>query len=203
MQLKLVRGKIGKFEPTKPKGLCMNNLNARRKENGVGLIEILIVLVVLVIGWAAIAALQGKLISGSSASKARNEALGLAREKTEEMRNSIEKGQYVSDLLNTGGMSAPESITGVNATFNRSWLLGDSPDGIAVGSLKEVIVKVSWTNNEGGIEDVVLYSMIAFSDAIKMASLLTGGSDDVGGSASPNSRTATEVPFREGIGIVL
>ena len=189
----------------------MNNLNARRKENGVGLIEILIVLVVLVIGWAAIAALQGKLISGSSASKARNEALGLAREKTEELRNSIEKGQYVSDLLNTGGMSAPESITGVKATFNRSWLLADLPDedlpdGTAVGSLKDVIkdviVKVSWENNEGGPEDVVLNSIIAFSDALKMASLLTGGSGDVGRLASPNSRTATEGPVSEGIGIV-
>ena len=48
----------------------MNILNKNRKQRGVGLIEILIVLVVLVIGGAAIAALQGKLMSGSANSRA-------------------------------------------------------------------------------------------------------------------------------------
>jgi len=172
----------------------MNIVIRKRKENGVGLIEILIVLVVLVIGWAAIAALQGKLISGTSASKARNEALELAREKTEELRNAVEKGQYVSDLVNTGGMSVAESISGVNATFSRSWLLADAPDGTAVDSLKKLVMEVTWKNNEGGDEAVVLNSMIAYADALSMGSLATGGSDDVGGLVTPNSQTASDVP---------
>ena len=110
----------------------MKVLNRSHKESGIGLIEVLIVLVVLVIGWAAIAALQGKLISGSSASKARNEALGLAREKTEELKNSIEKGRYVIDLA--AGIAILDTdnnpIAGTYGTFTRKWdLVAVSLDG--------------------------------------------------------------------------
>ncbi len=130
----------------------MKNQSKQHKERGVGLIEILIVLVVLVIGWAAIAALQGSLMSGTSLSKARNEALELAREKTEEMRNSIEKGQYVADLT-TGSDAA---INGVNAIFTRSWVLADvdiNGDGVVEDCVKQLVYDVAWANNEGMTEE--------------------------------------------------
>lgn len=180
----------------------MNIVNRNHKQKGIGLIEILIVLVVLVIGWAAIAALQGTLMSGSSASKARNEALELAREKTEEMRNAVEKGKFVSDLGATSG--SDDAITGVNAVFTRSWVLDSvdvNGDSVKEDYLKQLSMKVSWTNNEGVTEDVVLNSMIVFASATNMGSLATGGSGDAGETATPGAYSATEGPTRPGIAI--
>ena len=182
----------------------MKTLFRSRKEKGVGLIEILIVLVVLVIAWAAIAALQGKLMSGSATSKARSEARELAREKTEDMRSSIEKGQYVADLAVTGDALTPDPLgswDGVNATFTRSWKLVDvdvNADGTTEDYLKQLVMKVAWTNNQGVVEDVVLNSLIVFSDKLKIASLATGGSDYVGKLAHPNQLTGDEGPAQPG-----
>ncbi len=175
----------------------MNILNKSRKERGVGLIEILIVLVVLVIGWAAIAALQGKLLSGSSATKARNIALELAREKTEELRGAIEKGQYDDDLI-TGTILGEDII---NAKFVRSWALGNVTleTGTEVGHLKQLVMTVTWKNNEDIDEKVVLNSMIAFSDPMKSVSLVTGGADPTGRLAPLNSETAREGPGTLGV----
>ena len=182
----------------------MKTLIKSRKAKGFGLIEILIVLVVLVVAWAALAALQGELMSGSATSKARSEALELAREKTEDMRSSIEKGQYVADLAVTGDALIPDpdgTVDGVNATFSRSWKLVDvdvNADGTTEDFLKQLVMKVAWTNNEGVVEDVVLNSMIVFSDKLKIASLETGGSDNVGKLAHPNQLTANEGPSPPG-----
>jgi len=182
----------------------MKTLVKSRKSKGVGLIEVLIVLVVLVIAWAAIAALQGKLMSGSAASKARSEALELAREKTEDMRSSIEKGQYVADLAVTGDALTDDpdgAVYGVNATYTRSWKLVDvdvDADGTTEDYLKQLVMKVAWTNNEGVAEDVVLNSLIVFSDKLKSVSQATGGSDYVGKLAHPNQQTAEEGPAPPG-----
>lgn len=180
----------------------MKILSKTRRQNGVGLIEILIVLVVLVIGWAAIAALQGKLISGTSTTKARNEALELAREKTEEMRNTIEKGLYVDELVSG---SDAGGITGVNATFNRSWGFSDvdiDADGTAEDFVKKLAITVAWQNNEGVAENVVLNSIITFPNKLAIASYATGGTGDPGGPGIPNAATAsegpTEVPIKSG-----
>ena len=179
----------------------MKILNKARRQNGVGLIEILIVLVVLVIGWAAIAALQGKLISGTSITKARNEALELAREKTEEMRNTIEKGLYVADLV-----SSTDAISGVNATFNRSWGFSDvdiDADGTDEDFVKKLAMTVTWQNNEGAAENVVLNSIITFPNKLAIASYATGGTGNVGSPGVPNSATATEeptgIPIKSGV----
>lgn len=185
----------------------MNVLNSNTKQHGVGLIEILIVLVVLVIGWAAIAALQGKLMSGTSVSKARNEALELAREKTEELRNSIEMGQY-SAVMGAGLVNdSANPIGGVNATFERSWFITDVtldnpapvPD-VAVDTVKQLVMTVTWDNNAGVSESVTLNSMIGYSDAIKMVSLVTGGSG-VAGEVTANVLSAIEGPGK-GVSIV-
>ena len=170
----------------------MKILNKSRKQRGVGLIEILIVLVVLVIAWAAIAALQGTLMSGSSVTKARNEALELAREKTEELRTTIEKQQYLGALV-----SGTDEIPGVNATFTRSWLLDElNIDG--VGAVEDYVnnltMQVSWVNNEGVTENVELNSIITYYDKLAIASYATGGAGDTIGAPTPNSDSASEGP---------
>jgi hypothetical protein len=177
----------------------MNILNKTHKESGVGLIEILIVLVVLVIGWAAIAALQGSLMSGSSATKARNIALELAREKTEELRSEIEKGQY-DDVFATGSIEDGQDI--INATFTRSWTLVDAELLLGQGGvdhLNKLVMTVTWKGNDydpvkDNLERVVLNSMIAFSDPLRSTSLVTGGADSTGKLAPPNSETGREGP---------
>lgn len=185
----------------------MKVLNKSRKQRGVGLIEILIVLVVLVIAWAAIAALQGTLMSGSSITKARNEALELAREKTEELRATIEKGQYDLALTDTNGVLVDDPdgvITGVNATFTRSWSLDDvNMDGVGAAEdyVKKLTMRVEWENpyealvdGEPKKETVILNSIITYYDKLAIASYATGGADDTIGTPTPNNDTASEGP---------
>jgi len=170
----------------------MNILNRSHKERGVGLIEILIVLVVLVIGWAAIAALQGKLMTGSSVTKARNIAQELAREKTEELRTSIEKGQF-SSAFEEDPTITDEAI--INAEFTRSWTVEDVTlaTGAVVDHLKQLEVTVTWKNNENIDEKVVLNTMIAFADPIT-STFLEPGESGPGGFAPINSQTGREGP---------
>jgi hypothetical protein len=194
----LARGKIGRFDLTGYEGFIMNILSKSRKQSGVGLIEILIVLVVLVIGWAAIAALQGKLMSGSSVTKTRNIALELAREKTEEMRTAIEKGQYDFDLVAGSVADGDEEI--ISAIFSRSWTLSDLDiNGASAENLKQLVMTVTWKGNDydadkDNLEKVVLNTLIVFSDPLKSSFLEPDGTGRPGGFAPINAQTGREGP---------
>ena len=60
-----------------------------QKQKGIGLIEVLIATVVIAIGLLAVAAFQTNLISGSGENKTRAQAMVLAEQKMEELRNNI------------------------------------------------------------------------------------------------------------------
>ena len=70
----------------------------KSRQSGFAIIEALIAFLVLGIGVAALLYLQGDLMSGSSLSKARAEAMELAKDRTEVLRNYIDKRQFLSAL---------------------------------------------------------------------------------------------------------
>ncbi|MCB1635304.1 MAG: prepilin-type N-terminal cleavage/methylation domain-containing protein [Xanthomonadales bacterium] len=79
-------------------------LLSKHRQRGVGLIEILIALVVLAIGFLALAALQGAVTRNAADSRARAAATLLASEKLEELRSftasrSDANGDGVPDLI--------------------------------------------------------------------------------------------------------
>ena len=115
-----------------------------KKQNGVGLIEVLIATVVIAIGLLAVASLQGEFLSSSGGSKIRSEALTLAQQKIEELKNNINLAEY-NAIPNSADVvaDAANPITGTNTSFTRSWVIdvGGSADR------KNISVTVSWDSD--------------------------------------------------------
>jgi type IV pilus modification protein PilV len=76
----------------------------RAQQRGVGLIEVLIALVILAIGFLALAALQGAITRNAADSRARTAATSMAKEKLEELRS------FVSGRADANGDGVPDLI---------------------------------------------------------------------------------------------
>ena len=106
-----------------------------QKQQGSGLIEVLVTMVVTALGLAAVAVFTSDLMQGSGNNKIRSEARALANQKMEEYRNNIEIGTLVDEgvaectgvnsAIPSGyrslcpSVGAPEVIVGTNASFTR------------------------------------------------------------------------------------
>lgn len=130
-------------------------LDVRRGERGFTLIEVMIALTVLLIGFAGVLSLQLTSMHATSFSRHATEASVLAEDKVEELRTvpmvSLVGGDDEVDARGKTVVQAPES----NLFYTREWV-------VAVGATTTTInVEVKWKES-GGDE----YT-------IKMASLRT------------------------------
>ncbi len=164
-----------------------------QRQKGWGIIEILITLVVVGVGMIALAGLQGKLLSGGSLSKARAEAMELARRELEVLRgyiihddNSTEG--YVYDLAEQStALDCPESdpdnatngsvVEGTNAEFACTYTIEDDPTD---PDLKHVAVSVEWAGADNDTQQVALDTFVYYIDPIVTATVTIGEDDDEG-----------------------
>ena len=152
------------------------------QQSGIGLIEVLVTATVIAVGLLVVAAKQGDFMSSSGELKARAEAIKLAEAKIEELRNMATRAHYTALASSTG----PESISGINATFSRSWTV-TTPTTPANGpNRRNVAVTVTW--GAGGADETVnLVSQIAWADTGKATDYATGGNGLAGKAPSPNN----------------
>jgi type II secretory pathway pseudopilin PulG len=143
----------------------------RKRDSGFALLEALLAFVILAVGALAVTSLQGYLTSQSAVSKARTEALGMAEDKLEELRNyvwfeddsQVPPLQVAADEDNytpadgTHPDSGPELVQGVNAEFSRSWTI------TTMGDMKTLIVNVSWMDQRGEDQEVSLQSEVTWN----------------------------------------
>lgn len=128
--------------------------NSSHQSNGFILIEALVALVIVAVGAIGIAKLNAILLQGTSASKARAEAIQIAQDHIESARNFIlSKGCSDPSLANNNS-----SFTGINAAFS---IITSYPESGA--NWKAVDVCVTW---DGGVcnavgNRVVLRSVLA------------------------------------------
>lgn len=120
-----------------------------KTQTGVGLIEVLITAIVIAVGLLAVASLQTSFLANSAVAKTRSEALALAEQKLEELRNNITVTVYNGQASSP----SPEAIDGTNAAFKRSWVIQaiNKDDGLPdktananAPNLKKISVCVSW-----------------------------------------------------------
>jgi len=166
----------------------------QKKQNGVGLIEVLIATVVIAIGLLAVASLQGGFISSSGDSKIRSEALTLAEQKTEELRNNIDLTSYNAiPNSDTAVADSANPITGNNSTFNRSWVINAGG-----ADRKKISVTVSW-DNDGDVntinddEKVNIVTEMTFIDPAKSALYAAISSGGTGAVPSPRQNASEDV----------
>lgn len=186
----------------------MNVTNTLTRNNGIGLIEVLIATVVVAVGLLAISSLQINLISGSSNNKIRSEAMLLANLKLEELKDRIEKEDSFDEIA-----SGKETnwIVGSNENFARYWLVTDQTNP----ERKVVEVKVAWgatgqmvlnaanaaaanaaANSSASIanEQVIVQSVISFQSP--GASMLAASDDERGLNAmspSPSAESSDKI----------
>ncbi|NOQ14340.1 MAG: hypothetical protein GQ583_07690 [Methyloprofundus sp.] len=175
----------------------MNYLTVK-KQQGVGLMEILVTTVVVAVGLLAVASLQGDFILSSADSKARAEALVLAERKIESLRNNVVRddgdGGGYEAIANSADVVTESPITGENAVFTRSWVINEG----GTAKRKKVSVLVTW-DSDGGVdsdgdgstidddERVNVVTEMAFDDPAKSA-LYAGPNGASGTAAVPSPR---------------
>jgi len=162
----------------------MKLVNQMKFSRGVGLIEVLIATVVIAIGLLSLASMQGNFMSESGTNKTRAQALVLAEQKVEELRNYITQGQF-TDAENSSPAN-PEEITGSNATFNRTWQISAGVPATATPRFT-IAVTVSWGTP---VESVAITSQIGYVNANNTAGLASGSGEashpGAGTISSPN-----------------
>ena len=134
--------------------------NSRR---GFALLDALIAVIVVSVGLFGVAKLNSVMLASTALSKARVEAIQLAEEKIEEIR-----AQRVTS-------SSSDTVTGVNADFQRSWTLAVA--GNTVMNLKSASVCVSWGDTCGGTGErqVELQTLVTWIPLSTAAAIGSGG----------------------------
>ncbi len=186
-----------------------------KTQKGIGLIEVLIATVVVAVGLLAVATLQGKFASSSGDSKTRAEALVLAEQKLEVLRNNVTSTGYrdlnADGVVDAATITAADSPVGTNATFTRSWTITDvappvPPFVAADPKLRRISVRVGWDGNGDGDsidadEIVNVVTEMAWIDPAKAteyaAENASGGTSSV---ASPRQNASEDAAAEKVIG---
>ena len=134
------------------------NANLTCRGKGFALMDAMIAIVVIGIGLFGIVRLNSVMLAGTAIGKARAEATQLAEGKLEEIR--AQQPPATKPVSST----SPETITGVNATFSRSWTITSA--GLTGLDLDRVTVCVSWGDTCGGTGErkVELSSLLSWTD---------------------------------------
>ena len=167
------------------------NISGSRSERGFSLLEALFAVLVLALGLIGLARFQGTLVQSSGDTKARTEAINLAQEKIEEMRNLMVAADYTaltgSVTATTGVTATEESITGVNSTFTRTWTIVTN----TAPNYKTITVNIAWQNNKGEDQTLELESFINFASPKISAKLMEFGDDPTANVNTTTTATTT------------
>lgn len=135
------------------------------KQNGIGLLEVLIALLVVSLGLLGLAKFQGGLLNTSGSNKARAEAIGLAQQEIEQLRyQASDTTDFKAFIL----VDQDKSFLGTNANFGID--VEFVPNLPAPNTTYvNIVVDVAWTDATGTGDNVTLMSEIALQDIQKSA----------------------------------
>jgi len=140
-----------------------------KHQYGVGLIEVLIGLFILAFGLIALAVFSNRLFTDSADSKARLEAMQLAQEKLEQVRNEANRGDLAS-LLALAEVN-PVELQGQNAVFNRTAIATDND---STDYVVNWLVTVTWTDSKNNSPSIALTTDVLLSDLAALSALGEG-----------------------------
>ncbi|MEK6748694.1 MAG: prepilin-type N-terminal cleavage/methylation domain-containing protein [Pseudomonadota bacterium] len=127
----------------------------KRNNGGFSLVEVLVALVVVSLGVAAIMLFQGSATQETSSATVRAEATALATKQLAELQGMTAPSAFVTLTDNLDAALPDNKIQGMSAKYTRTWTVEQKPDGS-----KQVMVAVSWMDNaqhasrmRGGEED--------------------------------------------------
>lgn len=116
------------------------NKRAGRPKAGFSVIEVLIAIMVVGIGFLATASMQGTSISGNNQSSYLTQAVYLAEDRIEELRNRPMAGLDTVGSPQTG--IDEQGATGTGGIFTRSWSVTPNTPGPFMTTMA---VNITWT----------------------------------------------------------
>ncbi|MBE0435283.1 MAG: hypothetical protein IBX56_05695 [Methylomicrobium sp.] len=144
------------------------------RNRGVGLIEVLIATVVIALGLLAVASMQGNFMSESATNKTRAEAMKLAEQKIEELRNHVTMEQFKAPQEE--GAPTSDTLAGTNATFTRSWQIDQgAPATASPPPMMPMMLTVNVSWGDAADEQVALTTQIDYARSNTAAELAVDG----------------------------
>lgn len=149
-----------------------------KREAGIGIIEVMIALIIVAVGLIGLSRFNIKLLQDSTISKERSEAVSLAEQKLEELRNidrlpgSSDTYTDITDATETvgpAGSGADVEVDGLLTTYTRSWSVTESADG----GIKSVDVSMTWSDRSGEVSN---NTSISIADAVSDTNPAKSGS---------------------------
>ncbi|MBR9885083.1 MAG: prepilin-type N-terminal cleavage/methylation domain-containing protein [Oceanospirillales bacterium] len=161
------------------------------RSRGFTLIEVLVALVVVAVGLAALLQLQSSFIKGATDSEKRAVGMALAEKKLEEFRNYQDIASF--DAIGSAALPTSEveavSVGKSSIDYTLSWAgINTVSSAVNASEYKEVTVTVSW---DGGASSLGLSTIVARIDP-NVSPLL--GHTGVGGGFPGVSHAAGDVP---------
>ena len=120
----------------------MRLIRSKIRQVGFILIEGLVTFMVLTVGMISVAKFQGDILDHNAGSKTQTQAVNLAQEKIEELRNYADATAYAAIVT---GADTPQPYSGSNTTFSRSWTVVPNLDPV----YDTVTVTVAWNDSAG------------------------------------------------------
>ena len=151
-------------------GMTLSNKFMHSTIKGVTLIELLITLVVITIGMAALIKFQGTYFYYADLSKQQAEATVLAKTKMADLRNfqvltTTPGYNAYSDII-----SGSSATIGSNATYTTTWTVTTNTSP----AYKTINMIVSWLDRRGTTKNVNLTSIISQIDPETSGALIYG-----------------------------
>ncbi|WP_432471150.1 type IV pilus modification PilV family protein [Amphritea sp. HPY] len=153
-------------------------MKIQTQQRGVALLEVVIALFVVGFGLVAVAMFSNGLFSESGQVKSKTEALQLAQQKIEELR----------DEADTGGLGSlnndTDTLSGTNANYSLASSLTFVPNTVDPEYAKVQVV-VSWDDKQGS-QSVSLNSFVSAIDADALSGLIAGSLQGGGLAETPD-----------------
>jgi Tfp pilus assembly protein PilV len=166
--------------------MANKQIHGINKQRGMGLIEIVIAVFVVMLGTASVGRMLTYSASTAGQSKARAEALALAEAKLEVLRDFATGAAYSSSVV---ASTAAETHTGTNANFAVTWAVATNtaPD------YKTATVNVGWADQIGS-QSVNLASNLGYDNPVESGKFFAreGGLNSPGGGAAQGEPTTEE-----------
>lgn len=138
---------------------------SRGNLKGTTLIEAVVALLILSVGFVGVAMLQGQLAASNTLAKQRSEAATIAQDLIEEYRSFGELTTTAGYTAYSDIASGNDTVSGVNASYTRTWAVVENVNP----NYKTVTVTVSWTGATRDAQSLSLSTIIAGSDPVDVA----------------------------------
>ena len=128
---------------------------------GFVLIEVMVAILIVALGILALAQLESHVVGAAGEAKSRSTAMALARSRIDDLRGTILKSQYDTNLASGSG-SQTVQLNGID--YSVAWTVANTTSGSNALENRLVQVDVTWTDRAGNTQHVYLNTQVAWND---------------------------------------